>query len=90
VYYFRLALPRRYFSHLTQARKSSISIEILSTVEKAHQSISLISGNYSSKNKNLQKNSDIIEIGTLISSPNISCLEVSLLKFYSKPEYPDI
>lgn len=73
-----------------QAKKSFISIEILSMVERALLSILPTSGKYSSKNKNLQKSLDTIEIGISISFLNTLCPEVNLLKFSWKQEYLDI
>lgn len=59
-------------------------------MDKAPQSILPTFGNFSSKNKNPQKNWDITETGILILSPNISCQVVSLSKFFLKLEFPDI
>ena len=59
-------------------------------VDKALQSTLPTFGNYSSKNKNLQKSLVIIEIGISTLFLNILCQVVNLLKFYSKPEYQDI
>lgn len=73
-----------------KAKRFFILIVILSMEDKALLSILLTFGNFSSKNKNLQKNLDTTETGILILSPNILCLVVSSLKFFLKPEFPDI
>jgi hypothetical protein len=76
---FQFIQPKRFF----------ILIVTLSTEDKAPQSILLTFGNFSSKNKNHQKNLDITGTGISILFPNTSCQAESSLKFFLKQEFPD-
>ena len=68
---------RKVLELLVQVKRFSTLIGTTFMEVKVHQSTSLTSGNFSETRKNLTRNSDITEIGTLTLFLNTLCMEVN-------------